>query len=140
MIGMGAPSWTLESAHGDTISLVDMRGKVALIEFTSVTCGPCKLAIPFLANLNAEYAAKDFAFVSIETLDRSTRALRKYQERHDFDFPFLKSNGDIRKDYEVGPTPTFMIIDRFGVIQKVITGFGRGTSEEKIRKAINDLM
>ncbi len=140
MAGKIAPAWTLESAYGDSISLAEMKGKVTLIEFTSVTCGPCKVAIPFLDKLDKEYSTKDFAFVSIETLERSRRALRKYQERHRFDFPFLKSNRNIREDYRVGPTPTFMILDRAGVIRKVIQGYRKGKSEALIREAINDLI
>ncbi len=140
LTGKKAPAWSLESAYGDSITLADMKGKVTLIEFTSVTCGPCKVAIPFLDKLDEEYSVKDFAFVSIETLDRSSRALRKYQERHRFDFPFLKSDKKIREDYQVGPTPTFMIIDRAGVIRKVLQGYGKGKSEELIREAINALI
>lgn len=140
MQGRMAPGWSLLDARGDSISLAELKGKVTLLEFTSVTCGPCKLAIPFLNDLMGKYEEQDFALISIETLDRSIGALQHYQDRHGVKFPFLQSNPKIRADYNVGPTPTFMVVDRQGKITNVFQGYGQGRTDEELLRAIEDLI
>lgn len=55
LIGKKAPDWTLQTADNQDISLSDLKGKVLMIQFTSVSCGPCKASIPFLKELSKEY-------------------------------------------------------------------------------------
>src|SRR5690606_20080321 len=48
MIGKKAADWTLQTVNNQDLSLSDLKSKVILLQFTSVSCGPCKASIPFL--------------------------------------------------------------------------------------------
>jgi hypothetical protein len=58
LIGKIAPDWVLKDANDHAVALADFKGKVVLIQFTSVSCGPCRASIPFLKRLAADYKAE----------------------------------------------------------------------------------
>ena len=45
LIGKKAPDWALQNAGDNSISLKDLKSKVMMIQFTSVSCGPCRASI-----------------------------------------------------------------------------------------------
>lgn len=47
LVGKRAPGWTLKDATGKTISLDALKREVVMIQFTIVSCGPCKASTPF---------------------------------------------------------------------------------------------
>jgi hypothetical protein len=51
LINEKAPDWRLKSTNDTFVSLNDFKNKATLIQFTSVSCGPCKASIPFLRKL-----------------------------------------------------------------------------------------
>ena len=59
--------------------------------------------------------------------------------RNHFDYKFLLSTDEVRKDYSISSFPVFFILDENHVIKKVINGYGKGTTDEEIRKIINEL-
>jgi thiol-disulfide isomerase/thioredoxin len=56
------PCWTSDPKVD---SLADARGKVVVLEFWSVTCGPCVGNIPNMERLKQEAAGKPVAFISV---------------------------------------------------------------------------
>jgi thiol-disulfide isomerase/thioredoxin len=42
-----APNFTLQSVHGDRISLSSYRGRVVLLDFWATWCTGCKVEIPW---------------------------------------------------------------------------------------------
>jgi thiol-disulfide isomerase/thioredoxin len=140
LMGKVAPDWILNNADNKTIALQQLKSKVLMIQFTSVSCGPCRASISFLKQLASEYNEKDFHFVSIESWNRNSMALKRYQARNDFNYDFLLSTVDLTKSYQIQAVPVFYILDKNRVIRKVITGYGTGTTDKKIRDAINELL
>ncbi len=138
--GKPAPNWILSDAENNTFELIKLKSKVILLEFTSVSCGPCRMSIPFLKELVTEYDKTEFDFVSIEAFAKNSNVLNKYQERNDFNYKFLMSKEEVTKNYGVQAVPVFFILDENRIIQKVISGYGKGTTDKEIRDAINDLL
>lgn len=139
LIGKQAPDWILNNADGKSTALKDMKSKVVLVEFTSVSCGPCKAAIPFLKKLVTEYNKDDFDFVSIEAFAKNSNVLKGYQQRNDFNYKFLMSTKKVSNSYYIKSIPVFFLLDENRVIRKVINGYGK-TVEKEIREAINSLI
>lgn len=140
LVGYPAPDWELSDVANNIIALEQLKSKVILLEFTSVSCGPCLASIQFLKKLSSEYDEKDFDFVSIESWTKNTNVLKSYQRRNDFNYKFLMSTDSVTKSYQIRSVPVFFILDRNRVIRKIITGYSVGSTDNEIRNTINDLI
>ena len=63
--GSMAPDLALSPFTGPKTSLAALRGKIVLLDFWATSCAPCVKALPRLAALHAQHAAKGFELVSI---------------------------------------------------------------------------
>ncbi|MFO7850958.1 MAG: TlpA disulfide reductase family protein [Bacteroidales bacterium] len=135
-----APGWTLYDADSNYFTLGDFKSKVLMIQFSSVSCGPCLQSIAFLKDLKKEYDKSDFDFVSIESFSRTPEVLRGYSKDNDFNYKFLMSTDKLTAAYGVKAVPTFYLLDQNRVIKKIIRGYGKGTTDKEIRNTINDML
>ncbi len=140
LIGQVAPDWILKDANDNTIALKDLKSKVLMIQFTSVSCGPCRASIPFLKQLASEYKREDFDFVAIESWAKNANVLKSYQGRNNVDYKFVMSTRDVTNSYQIRSVPVFFILDENRVIKKVLNGYGEGSTDKEIRDAINELI
>lgn len=141
LIGKVAPTWTLMNANKVTTDLKTLSGKVVLIQFTSVSCGPCRLSISFLKQITAEYVDRgDLDVITIESFNRNSKVLETYQRNNAITYPFLLSTPEVIANYEVGLVPTFFILDDKRIIRKVITGYQKDATDRQIRDAIKELL
>jgi len=140
LIGKIAPDWTLQTGDKLPFSLSDLKSKVAMIQFTSVSCGPCKASIPFLKELTSMYKEEDFDFVAIECTSRNTNVLKSYMNRNHFDYNFLLASKQVLKDYSIRSFPVFYILDENRKIKNVIYGYGKGATDEKVKTIINEMI
>jgi thiol-disulfide isomerase/thioredoxin len=140
LIGKTAPNWTLQTDNQRVISLSDLKSKVLMIQFTSVSCGPCKASIPFLKELSKEYKNSDFDFVAIESTSKNANVLKSYMNRNNFNYKFLLSNSEVLKDYSITSFPIFFILDKDRKTVGVINGYAQKKTDNEIRKLINDLI
>lgn len=138
--GQPAPDWVLEDEENNSIALENLKSKVLLIQFTSVSCGPCRASVPFLNQLGSEYDNKDFDFVAIEGYMQNTNVLKSYRRRSNMQYKFLMSTKEVTKSYQIESVPTFFILDENRVIRKVIRGYRIGSTDEMIRESINNLI
>lgn len=140
LIGKKAPGWTLQTEDKLPFSLSGLKSKVTMIQFTSVSCGPCKASIPFLKELSAIYNKEDFDFVAIECTSRNTNVLKSYRQRNDFDYTFLLSTKEVLQSYSIRSFPVFFILDENQIIREVIYGYGTGTTDKEINNLINEMI
>jgi len=140
LIGKEAPDWTLQTADKSPFSLTDLKSKVAMIQFTSVACGPCKASIPFLKELSTSYNKEDFDFVAIECTSKNTNVLKGYMERNDFEYKFLLLTKEVKKSYSINSFPVFFILDENRIIRNVIYGYGKGSTDDEIKTIINEMI
>jgi thiol-disulfide isomerase/thioredoxin len=138
--GKLAPDWVLNDASNNTIALKQLKSSVILLEFTSISCGPCLASIQFLKKLVSEYNEKDFDFVSIESWAKNSNVLKSYQRRNDFKYKFLMSTDSVTKSYQIRSVPVFYILDRNRVIRNIIIGYSVRLTDIEIRNAINELI
>ena len=137
LVGRTAPDWILKDIDYKNVKLSDLNSKVLLIQFTGVGCGPCHHSIPFLKKLVKEYKTKDFEFLSIETWINNVEGLKRYQQRNEFNFRFLKSTDEVTKAYGVTSVPVFFVIDENRIIRKVIKGYSKESTDKEIKENID---
>ena len=71
-LAKGTPSPTFdnfENFKGGTSSLKDFRGKYVYIDVWATWCGPCKVEIPFLKELEQRFHGRNIEFISISVDD-----------------------------------------------------------------------
>ena len=130
----------MQSADNQTVSLAGLTSGVVLLQFTSVSCGPCRASIPFLKEINGEYGKDDFALVAIECTSKNMNALRNYMSRNQFDYTFLQADKEVLDNYSIGSYPVFFILDQKRIIREIIKGYSEVATDERIRFTVNKLL
>ncbi|MFO7829770.1 MAG: TlpA disulfide reductase family protein [Bacteroidales bacterium] len=135
--GEVAADWTLRSTDNTDVTLNDLDSKLILLQFTSVSCGPCRVSVPFLNRLSAEYPKEQLAVIAIECTAKSVRAIKHYREVNEIIYPLLKSNHDVKENYQVSSFPVFYLIDENREVVHISKGYAEGTTDEKLKKIIH---
>lgn len=77
-----APAFTLKTLDGKTLTRDDFKGKVVLIDFWATWCGPCRMALPELKDLQAKNAGKPLVIISVSA-DDSSKAVEEFVRSND---------------------------------------------------------
>ncbi|MHB8764286.1 MAG: TlpA family protein disulfide reductase [Deferrisomatales bacterium] len=118
-----APSFTLNTLDGKSVSLSDYRGKVVLLHFWATWCPPCRVAIPHEVELQKKYGPQGFAVLGL-SLDRNLEDLERFLSREAVNYPMLVVDDATRAAYGGVPTvPLTILIDRGGSIRKRSLGY-----------------
>ena len=112
------PDFSLYSNKGDIYSIRNLEGKVVLLNFWATWCGPCRMEIPELNEMQKKYGADDFMILGISISD-TKKALDDFMKYYEVEYPLLYGNPkEIEKvliDYGgVFSVPTSILIDRKG--------------------------
>ena len=59
------PDYTFHDGAGKAVKIADFKGKVVVVNLWATWCAPCKIEMPQLAKLQAEYAGKPVQVVAI---------------------------------------------------------------------------
>lgn len=138
--GKKAPDWVLPDFNGNNVSLDSFKSKVVIIKFTGVGCGPCYQSLPFLKELLKEYSPEDLSLIAIETWSNNLDGLKRYAEKNDITYPFLKADEEVAKNYEIKSVPVFFILDSNRIVKKVIRGYKKGDTDQAIKETINECL
>jgi len=63
--GALSPDYTFYDGAGKAMKIADLKGKVLVVNLWATWCGPCKIEMPLLAKLAAEYEGKPVQVVAI---------------------------------------------------------------------------
>ena len=156
MVGQPAPEFDVETwvNAGDT-TLDTLKGKVVLLDFWSVWCGPCIMTFPHLREWREEFHDQGFEIVGVtryynyrwdEDAQRATRAprgekvtpeeeqemLKSFLDHHDLKHPTIitPKDSDMQSNFGVTGIPHVVLLDREGKVQLVKVGAGKQTSQE----------
>ena len=162
LIGKPAPEIAGEfSLNGQAIKLSKLKGKVVLVDFWAVWCGPCIATFPHLREWNKEFKDKGLEIVGVTsyyevigfdkeagkpkrledkmTKDQEHDMLKDFAAHHKLDHRLMTLGKDeIKKvytDYKVRGIPEAVLIDRKGNIRMVKVGSG-----DKNAKALEEMI
>ena len=134
-----APDFTLTSKDGDNVRLQEHLGDVVLINFWASWCGPCREELPYLEELQQEYADLGFTILAVN-LDEDPSKADLLLNDIPVSFPVLFDvNDDVSKLYNVQAMPTTVIVDRDGKQRLLHKGYKRG-DEVKYKQAVKALL
>jgi len=138
MKGQQAPDFTLETLDGKTVHLSDFRGKGVLLNFWATWCQPCKIEMPWFAELQKQYGPQGLQIVGIAMDDASPKEIGEFAHDLGVNYPILVGKESVGDAYGgVQFLPATFYIGRDGkVIDKVFGLKGRGEIEDSIKKAL----
>ena len=117
-LGRPAPDFNLKDIYGETVSLVDFRGKVILLDFWATWCGPCIHELPALkAIYEKNKHNSDFALISISS-DVDEETVAKFVEENNMPWIHIREIEEMAAKYHVIGIPHYTVIDRNGLIRE----------------------
>lgn len=117
---------SLSPPRGDTLEA--RPGRVTLVDFMFTTCGPCLAALPKLSSMSVELKKRGLDVISVAP-GWGSGGLRNLIDRNDYQQEFAVLQKDAEQAYGVKGYPTYLLIDRKGVICSVTVG-GAPPAEE----------
>ena len=117
--GSPSPSFNYPDSSGNNISLESLKGKLVYVDVWATWCGPCKLQIPFLKQLEEQYRDKDIAFVSL-SIDQLKNISKWKDMIVDKELEGIQIIADkawrskFVTDYVIEGIPRFILIDKNG--------------------------
>ena len=119
LIGKVVPNFSATDLDGKPISLQDYRGKVVLLDFWAVWCGPCLTEIPNLKRVYDTYKDQGFEIIGV-SLDTGETRLRNYLQKNDISwrqiFSGQKWNSPLAQQYHIRSIPAPWLIARDGTL------------------------
>ncbi|MCK5832512.1 TlpA family protein disulfide reductase [bacterium] len=132
-----APNFTLVDLEGNKISLSDYAGKVVILDFWAVWCGPCRMEIPGFIELQNKYKSEGLVILGV-SLDRNHSTVPGYAKKTGINYPIVFGDQHIVTAYgNVASIPTTFIIDRNGCIKEKLIGYH---SKDQLEKYIKPLL
>jgi thiol-disulfide isomerase/thioredoxin len=164
LVGTEAPDYEAISFVGmEPASLADLKGKVVLLDFWAVWCGPCIATFPHLRDWHDLYSDKGFIILGITsdqgyTWDESNqRAVRGTDVSHDEELKMLASfrnhyelkhgfvitpkGGEYNRSLGVSGIPQAVLLDKQGKIRMIKVGSGESNAralESEIQKLLQE--
>jgi peroxiredoxin len=137
--GKTAPDFELKALDGKTIHLSDYKGKAVLLNFWATWCQPCKIEMPWFAELQKQYGPEGLQVVGIAVDEDSTPDdLKQFAGKLGVNYPILVGKESVEDQYGgVQFLPATLYINREGMIVDKVFGLkGRGEIEDNIKKAL----
>lgn len=136
-----APDFAFHSHDNQDISNASLRGKVALIDFWGTWCPPCRESVPILKDLQKKYNGKLFQLVSISS-DDDEDVWKTFIAAQRMDWAeYLDSSGVLQNAFKIDSFPTYIVVDKDGVIrfrQAGLSSMTEGELEKAIGKALKN--
>lgn len=134
--GADAPAITGKDQNEQDVALVDLKGKVVLVDFWATWCGPCRASLPHIKDLFEKYNGKGLEVLAV-SLDRekepwvtyiaeSGMGMEKYHNIYDEG----GANADV---YAIQYIPSKFLIDADG---KMI---GRFDNEDELDSKLKEI-
>ena len=127
--GRSVPSWKATGAGGAPIGSESLAGKPHLVYFWFSGCPPCLRTSPLLPELQRRYGGRGFEIVAVSAdavleVPVSAAEREAYARRSGWTFPIVEADAaTIAAFGSVDIFPTFLFVDRRGVVVRQLVGF-----------------
>lgn len=139
-LGSPAPELVAEPlAGGAPQRLADYRGRVVYLDFWATWCAPCRVSLPLLDGLRADYAARGFEVLGV-SLDEERGKAAQVVRQLGLRYPTLAAPEPASLlAFGIGQMPSAYLLDRQGRVRYIHQGFRR-SDVPTIRSEIEKLL
>jgi len=123
--GSLAPDFTLPGLpDGKPVQLSSLRGKAILVNFWATWCGPCKIEMPWLEDMQKKYGPQGFQILGVAMDDTDDeKPIIDFAKKMGVSYTILKGNSKVGDMYGgVDRLPLSYFVDRSGKVVREIVG------------------
>jgi thiol-disulfide isomerase/thioredoxin len=136
--GEQAPNFTLHDLKGRSVQLSSLEGRAVVLNFWATWCGPCKIEMPWLVDLQKKYGPRGLQIVGVAMDDASDQEIAAFARKMGVNYMVLKGTEKIGDLYGgIDRLPFTYYIDRSGKVVDQIVGLA---SESVIEGDINQIL
>jgi len=133
-----APEFALKDADGRMVRLSDYRGKVVLLNFWATWCGPCRMEVPWLIEMQRDNKDRGFEVLAVSMDDNGWEDVKPFLAEMKINYRVMIGNDETAQNYGgVESLPTTFLIDRDGKVAVVHVGL---TSKKDIQDGVDQLL
>lgn len=118
--GKAAPVLSVKdwmNTGGKALKLSKLKGKVVVLDFWGVWCGPCRESVPHLNKLHEKYKDKGLVIIGVHS-KAEAKKMADFAKKNGIKYPIvIDDNDQTRKKYAVDSNPDYYIIDRAGILR-----------------------
>jgi thiol-disulfide isomerase/thioredoxin len=129
-----SPGFELVTFDGKKVSTETMKGKVVLLDFWEVWCGPCVASMPKVQMLYDKYKSKGLQVYGITNETDQLESARLLVQKKKIRFPMLTGNKQIEKEFGVVAIPLYILINKEGKISFISEGFSDKMEAEILKQ------
>ncbi len=124
-VGKPAPDIEVMSLDGKKTRLSSLKGRTVLLDFWATWCGPCRQTLPETQQTYNATDRKDLVVLAIT--DESAEKVKPFAKEAKLDLPWqLDPRQDAMRAFGASSLPTFVVIDKSGLIAAYVVGGGQG--------------
>ena len=137
--GFLAPDFTLTTLAGESVRLIDLRGRTVIINLWSSWCPPCRAEMPALQRVSLDYPPDELMILAVNLTSQDSReAAAQFAQENNLTFPILlDESGVVGALYQTSALPTTFFIAADGTIREMIVG--GPISEALLRAQVDQL-
>lgn len=107
----------------DSLRLTDHMGKLIILDFWSVSCGPCIAYMPVMHELQETFGdALQVILVTSDDQERVATAAARNERIRDIRLPSVLSAGELAKRFPFFTLPSHVWIDQKGIVKYIANG------------------